>query len=85
MVAVLPVHTISIHAPVKGATWPYRFSLLSDIMKLTKDVIVMLLAALYVTIALFVFMFFVNIGVRLLKLVFRLLYYLVNRFILDNK
>ena len=30
-------------------------------------------------------MFFVNIGVRLLKLVFRLLYYLVNRFILDNK
>ena len=76
---------ISIHAPVKGATWPYRFSLLSDIMKLTKDVIVMLLAALYVTIALFVFMFFVNIGVRLLKLVFRLLYYLVNRFILDNK
>lgn len=76
---------ISIHAPVKGETWPYRFSLLSDIMKLTKDVIVMLLAALYVTIALFVFMFFVNIGVRLLKLVFRLLYYLVNRFILDNK
>jgi len=45
----------------------------------------MLLTALYVTIALFVFMFFVNIGVRLLKLVFRLLYYLVNRFILDNK
>lgn len=45
----------------------------------------MLLTALYVTIALFVFMFFVNIGVQLLKLVFRVLHYLVNRFILDNK
>lgn len=45
----------------------------------------MLLASLYITIALFVFMFFVNIGVRLLKLVFRLLRYLVNRFVLANK
>lgn len=45
----------------------------------------MLLTALYVTIALFVFMFFVNIGVRLLKLVFRLLRYFVNLFILANK
>ena len=45
----------------------------------------MLLTTLYVTIALFVFMFFVNIGARLLKLVFRLLRYLVNRFILDDK
>lgn len=45
----------------------------------------MLLTALYVTIALFVFIFFVNIGARLLKLVFRLLRYLVNRFILDDK
>ena len=45
----------------------------------------MLLTALYVTIALFVFMFFVNIGARLLKLVFRLLRYHVNRFILDDK
>ena len=45
----------------------------------------MLLTALYVTIALFVFMFFVNIGARLLKLVFRLLRSLVNRFILDDK
>lgn len=41
----------------------------------------MLLTSLYITIALFVFMFFVNIGVQLVKLLFRLIRYLIHRFI----
>lgn len=39
----------------------------------------MLLTSLYITIALFVFMFFVNIGVQLVKLLFRLIHYLIKK------
>lgn len=51
------------------------------IIKSIKDVMAMLLTSLYITITLFVFMFFVNIGVQLVKLLFRLIRYLIHRFI----
>ena len=40
-----------------------------------------LLTSLYITIALFAFLFFVNIGVQLVKFLFRLIRYLIHRFI----
>lgn len=45
----------------------------------------MLLTSLYITIALFVFLFFVNIGVQLVKLLFRLIRYLIHRLYIRNK
>ena len=49
------------------------------IIKSIKDVTAMLLTSLYITIALFVFLFFVNIGVQLVKLLFRLIHYLIKK------
>lgn len=45
----------------------------------------MLLTSLYITIALFAFMFFVNIGVQLVKLLFRLIHYLIHSLYIRNK
>nr|DAW26616.1 MAG TPA: hypothetical protein [Caudoviricetes sp.] len=65
--------------PLHFNDWPMTLPFV--IIKSIKDVMAMLLTSLYITIALFVFMFFVNIGVQLVKLLFRLIRYLIHRFI----